>query len=243
VELRAYARTLLRRWWLPVGFAVLAAAVAYAVAAQAAPTYRATAQLSVLPSVVDFFTGEAVQRLLNNYSLQLRSRAFAGLVAEQLGAPGTSGSPGSSQADQVFGKIKAVAAPSDYRIAIEVDDPDPQRARDVANAAARAFVEKIRAENAGRERRDIEVQVLDLASTPGSPVSPRPLRTALGAGVLGVAVGVGAAFLLEYVEYHRPPTRPGGPPGSGSRRGSTIRRRRPATFSQRKREAPVTAYE
>jgi hypothetical protein len=104
-------------------------------------------------------------------------------------------------------------------------------------------VEKIRAENAGRERRDIEVQVLDLAATPGSPVSPRPLRTALGAAVLGVAVGVGAAFLLEYVEYHRPPPRPGGPPGSGSRRGSTIRRRRPATFSQRKREAPVTAYE
>jgi succinoglycan biosynthesis transport protein ExoP len=240
VELRAYARTLLRRWWLPVGFAVLAAAVAYAVAAQAAPTYRATAQLSVLPSVVDFFTGEAVQRLLNNYSLQLKSRAFAGLVAEQLGAPGGATSP---QADQVFGKIKAVASPSEYRIAIEVDDPDPQRARDVANAAARAFVEKIRAENAGRERRDIEVQVLDLASTPGSPVSPRPLRSALGAVVLGAAVGVGAAFLLEYVEYHRPPSRPGGAPGAGSRRGGSTRRRRPATFSQRKREAPVTAYE
>jgi uncharacterized protein involved in exopolysaccharide biosynthesis len=231
VELRAYARTLLRRWWLPVVFALLAGGVAYAVSAQARPTYRATAQLSVLPSIVDFFTGEAVQRLLNNYSLQLRSRTFADLVAAQLGTPG--------DGDRIMGSIKAVAAPAEYRIAIEVDDADPLRARDVANAAARAFVEKVRAENAGREKRDIEVQVLDLAQTPGAPVSPRPLRTAAGAGVLGAAVGVGLAFLLEYVDYHRPPprrrsTRPGVPPKA---------RRRRRAVSPREREPMVATYE
>jgi uncharacterized protein involved in exopolysaccharide biosynthesis len=226
----------LRRWWIPVGLGLIAGAVAYLFAVQSAPVYRATAQLSVLPSVVDYFTGEAVQRLLNNYSLQLRSRAFAGLVAEELSAPGsaggTSGTPsgtpsgtrlaGAVGVDQLHGRIKAVAAPSEYRIAVEVDDADPDRARDVANAAVRAFVAKINAENAGREKRDIEVQILDLASAPGSPVSPRPRRDALGAALLGGALGVGVVFLLEYLDDHRPPAGPG-----GTRPGP--RRRRPVT--------------
>jgi capsular polysaccharide biosynthesis protein len=209
VELQAYARILLKRWWLPLAFALIAGGVAYAASSRAAPTYRASAQLSVLPTVVDFFTGEAVQRLLSNYSLQLRSRPFAALVAEQMGPPTTGA--------DVLGKIKAVAAPAEYRIAIEVDDADPQRARDIANAALRAFVEKIRAENAGRERREIEVQVLDLAETPGAPFAPRPRRDAAGAALLGAAAGVGAAFLLEYIAYHRPPRRRAEP-------GSLIRR-------------------
>ena len=126
----------------------------------------------------------------------------------------------------MLGKIKAVAAPAEYRIAIEVDDADPRRARDIANAALRAFVEKIRAENAGRERRDIEVQVLDLAETPGAPFAPRPRRDAAGAALLGAAAGVGAAFLLEYVSSHRPPRRPAGP-GSPIRRPYGRRRAEP----------------
>jgi capsular polysaccharide biosynthesis protein len=223
VELRTYARILLRRWWLPVAFALVAAVVGYGVSAQAAPTFRATSQLSILPSIVDYFTGEAVQRLLNNYSLQLKSRAFAGLAAQRLPTPG--------RAEDVVGKIKAVAAPAEYRIAIEVDDADPSRARDLANAAATAFVEKIRAENAGREKRDIEVQILDLAEMPGAPISPRPRRNAAGAGILGAGLGIAAAFLLEYVDYHRPqrrsgaPGAPGAPGGTGSRRDPLRRRR------------------
>jgi receptor protein-tyrosine kinase len=222
VELRAYVRTLLRRWWIPVGFALIAGAVAYVFALQTAPVYRATAQLSVLPSIVDYFTGEAVQRLLNNYSLQLRSRAFAGLVAEELSASGARPAGAPLSADQLQGRIKAVAAPAEYRIAVEVDDADPERARDIANAAARAFVTKIRADNAGREKRDIEVQILDPATTPGSPVSPRPRRDALGAALLGGALGVGLVFLMEYLDFHRPPA---GPDRTGTGPGS--RRRRP----------------
>jgi uncharacterized protein involved in exopolysaccharide biosynthesis len=222
VELRAYARVLLRRWWVPVLCAVLAGGAAYVFSAQAEPTYRATAQLSVTPSIVDYFTGEAVQRLLNNYSLQLKSRAFAGLVAAQLGPP--------AKPEAVQGKIKAVASPSEYRIAIEVDDADPQQAQDVANAAARAFVAKMQADNAGREKRDVDVQVLDLAERPGAPVSPRPRRTAAGAALVGAALGVGLVFLLEYVDYHRPTRRQtsrlSGPSAGARRRLSQAHRRR-----------------
>jgi uncharacterized protein involved in exopolysaccharide biosynthesis len=236
MELRAYARVLLRRWWLPLLFAALASGGAYVASSRATPTYRATAQLSVTPSIVDYFTGEAVQRLLNNYSLQLKSRGFAALVAEQLGTAGAppAGPTGNGGAyspplaggsPALQGKIKAVASPSEYRIAIEVDDADPGRAQAIANAAAQAFVEKMQAENAGREKHDVEVQVLDLAERPGAPVSPSPKRTAAGAGLLGAALGVGAVFLLEYLDDHGPLRRPGARLAGRSRAGSAGRSR------------------
>ena len=118
-----------------------------------------------------------------------------------------------------------MAAPSEYRIAIEVDDADPERARDVANAAARAFVDKISAENAGREKRDIEVQILDLAPPPGAPVSPRPKRDALGAALLGAALGVVRRLPAGVPGLPPPASAPGGTrPGPRRRRPVTRRR-------------------
>lgn len=190
MEFRSYVRVLRRRWLVIAICAVLAAGTAYAYAAPAPRIYRATAHLSVTPSVVDFFTGEAVQRLLNNYALQLRSRAFASDVARWLPA----------SAGNVAGKIRAVAAPAEYRIGIEVDDTDPQVAQMIANAAADAFVARIRADIAGKERHDIAIDILDHAEVPGSPVSPRPKRDALGAGIAGAMIGAAAALLLEFLD-------------------------------------------
>jgi capsular polysaccharide biosynthesis protein len=189
MELRTYIRALLRRWPLILVFALLSAGVSYGYASRAPRLYRATAQLSVTPSIVDFFTGEAVQRLLNNYALRLRSRAFAAEFAPRVG-PGVG-------PDDVTGKVRAVAAPTEFRIGIEVDDVDPARAQQIANAAAFSFVERIRAETAGREKQDIFVHVLEQAELPGAPFSPRPRRDALGAALAGVLLGAVLAILLE----------------------------------------------
>jgi receptor protein-tyrosine kinase len=190
MEFRTYARMLLKRWPIVVAFAALAAGAAYASAVRAPRVYRATAQLSVTPSVVDFYTGEAVGRLLTNFALQLKSREFA----PQIGARMQPAEP----ADRVAGKVRAVAAPPEFRIALEVDDPDPERAQQLANAAATAFVDKIRAEVVGKERRDIQIEMLERADLPGAPVSPRPKRAALGAAILGGVLGAAIALLLEF---------------------------------------------
>jgi capsular polysaccharide biosynthesis protein len=190
VEFRAYAATLLRHWALILALAILAALAAYAYSARAPRVYRATAQLSVTPSVVDYFTGEAVRNLLNNYSARLRTRLFADQIA-------ASTQP-SLSADQVAGKVRAVAVPTEYRIAIEVDDADPGLAQNVANAAATAFVATIRAENEGKDKHDVAVSIMERADLPAAPVSPRPKRDALGAGILGALLGIGLAFLLEF---------------------------------------------
>lgn len=189
MELRHYARAFLRRWPVIALFAALAAGTAYSYSIQAPRLYRATAHLSVTPSIVDFFTGEAVQRLLNNYALRLRSKSFAAEIASSVG-PGT-------RAENVAGKIRAVAATHEYRISIEVDDADPVRAQSIANAAAFGFVEKIRAETAGREKQDVYLEVLEQAELPGAPFSPRPARDALGAAFVGALIAALLALLLE----------------------------------------------
>ena len=190
MEYRTYARILWRRWPLIAALALLAAAAAYGRGLQSPRLYRATAQLSVTPSVVEFFTGEAVQRLLNNYALRLKSRPFAEVLAARLQPPATAG--------EVIGKVRAVAAPPEYRIAIEVDDIDPARAQQIANAAAAAFVDQIRAEIAGKERHDISIDILERADLPEAPISPRPKRDSLGAAILGGLIGGALAFLLEF---------------------------------------------
>jgi uncharacterized protein involved in exopolysaccharide biosynthesis len=190
MELRHYLDALLRRWPLIALFAALAAGGAFAYSSQAPRIYRATAQLSVTPSIVDFFTGEAVQRLLNNYALRLRTHTFATEFAPRAGAT----------VDEVAGKVRAVAAPSEFRISIEVDDADPARAQRIANAAAYGFVEKLRGETAAREkqdRQDVYVEVLEPAGLPNAPFSPRPRRDALGGALIGALLAGALALVLE----------------------------------------------
>ena len=188
VEFSAYARIVLQRWRLIIALILLATVTAYVTNAQGPVAYRATASLSVTPSIVEYWTGQAVERLLNNYALQIRSRPFASIVAKAAGLP----------EDALTGRIRAVAAPAEFRLSLEVDDADPELASTIVNLAANAFVAKIRAEISGRERQDIRLEVLEPALRPDSPVSPRPGRAGLGGAIAGALLGAGLAVVLTF---------------------------------------------
>jgi len=195
MELRQYARILVRRLPIIMLLAAFGAGSAYAFAAGSPRLYRATAHLSVTPSTIDFFTGEAVQRLMNNYALRLRSNAFAAEFAPRVSL--------AARGDDVNGKVRAVAAPQEYRISVEVDDPDPARAQQIANAAAYGFVEKIRSESKSRsnqEKQDIYLEVFEPAGVPGAPFSPRPRRDALGGALIGAIIAGALVLLLEALD-------------------------------------------
>lgn len=188
MEFSAYARIVLQRWRLIVALILLATVTAYVTNAQGPVTYRATASLSVTPSIVEYWTGQAVERLLNNYALQIRSRPFASIVAKAAGLP----------EDALTGRIRAVAAPAEFRLSLEVDDADAEQAAIIVNLAANAFVTKIRTEISGKERQDIRLEVLEPALRPGSPVSPRPTRAGLGGAFAGALLGAGLAVILTF---------------------------------------------
>lgn len=191
MEYRAYLRVLLARWPVILLLCLAGAAGSLAYSARAPRIYRATAQLSVTPSIIEFWTGQAVERQLNNYAWRIRSQMFAEEVAGRVSG---------LAAGDMAGRIRAVAAPSEFRIAIEVDDTQAERARDIANTAARHFVEKVQAATAGKERQDISVEVGDFASTPAAPFTPRPPLNALAGALLGALLACLLAFLLEYLD-------------------------------------------
>ncbi len=236
MELGAYVRIVLDRWRTIAAIVVLAGAVAYGTSVQSPVTYRATASLSVTPSIVEYWTGQAVERLLNNYALQIRSRPFAAAVARDAGLP----------VGILDGRLRAVAAPTEFRVSIEFDDADAQEASRIANLAGAAFVAKIRAEIAGKDRQDIRLEVLEPATTPDAPISPRPGRAAAGGALAGAIIGAALAALATVWEgrLHTPSeaTRAWGAPTLGViPAASASTGREQAIADQRRREpgAPV----
>ena len=190
MEIAAYVRIVLDRSRTIAALILIAGAVAYGTSVQSPITYRATASLSVTPSIVEYWTGQAVERLLNNYALQIRSRPFAATVARDAGLP----------VGALDGRLRAVAAPTEFRVSIEIDDADAEESARLVNLAGAAFVTKIRSEIAGKERQDIRLEVLEPATKPDSPVSPRPGRAAAGGALAGAIIGAALAALATVWE-------------------------------------------
>ena len=80
-------------------------------------------------------------------------------------------------------------------IEIKVEDESPTKARDLANKAADVF--KSRA----KELMKIEtVEIVDTAILPDSPVKPKRARNIAISGFIGLMLGLGLIFLLEYMD-------------------------------------------
>lgn len=92
-------------------------------------------------------------------------------------------------------KVTVEALRNTELIQVDVTDPDPALATEIANEVARSFMSQV------IEIMQIEnVSVVDEAVMPNSPISPRvPLNVAV-AFVVGLMGAFGLVFLLEYVD-------------------------------------------
>jgi capsular polysaccharide biosynthesis protein len=79
-------------------------------------------------------------------------------------------------------------------------DSDPERAKEVVNAVSDVSANKIAEANASTS--NITVVVWEYAAKPPAPISPDPVRNGLLALGLGLMLGAGLAFLLEYLDDH-----------------------------------------
>jgi capsular polysaccharide biosynthesis protein len=79
-------------------------------------------------------------------------------------------------------------------------DSDPERAREIVNAVSDVSTDKIAETNASST--NITVIVWEHAAVPDAPISPDPVRNGLLALGLGLMLGVGLAFVLEYLDDH-----------------------------------------
>ena len=198
MEIQTYLKILRRRWWILVLLPLITAVSAFGVSkflmseyVQGYPVYRATVQLSVEPARPDWGLVGSVKQLLLNFVVRLDTKLMAQRIIDAAKLD--------MQADDLRSMWRISSDESNFTIRIEVDNPDPIVAQDIARIMAELFVQDRRDWNQNQDRRDqIDVQQVDevrwYLSKPNTRVNT------LAGGVFGLALGGGIVALLEWLE-------------------------------------------
>jgi capsular polysaccharide biosynthesis protein len=193
LELRDYLNVLLKRWWLILLVAVVAAAVGYAISSLQPKLYQASTRILVTPSRADNGLIEFAIKNIPSYQDRLQSRD---LISQALADNGLDDNP-----DEVKARMKVQPQPSQLRIDLTMDHPRPEQAAALLNAVVGTFVDRMNAEAASSTSQDKLILVQpELAGAPSQPYQPRPGLTAGAAAVLGLILGLVLAFVLEFLD-------------------------------------------
>lgn len=132
---------------------------------------------------------QADLQLINTYSVIIKSPVILDQVASELGL--------NTSTEELNNKITVATAQNSQVVNISVKDENPARAVNIANSTASIFEKEIK----GLMKVD-NVSVLSkavLKENP-SPVAPNPILNMVIAAVVGLMLGVGIAFLMEYLD-------------------------------------------
>ncbi|WP_084244358.1 YveK family protein [Planomicrobium okeanokoites] len=158
------------------------------------PVYQTSTEILVnqSPSETGQLTNQNIQtdlQLINTYSGIIKSPAILDQVVEEMNLDMTT--------DQLTSKITVSNADQSQIVNITVQDEDPAMAVEIANTTASVF------ENDIQELMNVDnVTILSpavLKENP-SPVAPNPMLNMAIAAVVGLMLGVGIAFLMEYLD-------------------------------------------
>ncbi len=186
-----YGTILIRRGWMMILLAVIAAAAAFLFSRQLEPVYRATQKVLIVPSRSDFGLTQAAIQILNNHVAYLDSSLRAAEVIDRLQLDMT---PGQLRSD-----VTIAADRNSLVIQIDVDHKDPGEAARIAAAWGQLLLEYRNELNQQARREDrIEARLQD------NPVPFRAspnvtINTVVGL-IAGAFVGAIIVFALEYLE-------------------------------------------
>jgi non-specific protein-tyrosine kinase len=219
VTLRAYLRVLGERWKLVTAFTVAATLLAILITATSAKVYQANTQIFVASSgsadpAFQYQAAAFTQTQVQTFASIVGSPDVLHRVQQDLNLP---------ISDQdLKAKISATAPTSQSIVDLHVTDSSPDRAADIANSAARAFVTVVEgyystiapAATGGSEaspstnsstssaaaQSSVHLFITDPATAPSSPVSPKPaLNISLGL-LLGLLVGAALAVARDVLD-------------------------------------------
>lgn len=131
-ELVTYLKVLWRYKWMIAACAIIAGAAAFGISRQLTPVYSSTAILRVPSSpggASDYIYLSSLTRLTNTLVEIANSDASLDAVAKQFGL-------------EKPPKVEAEVVPETELITISASDPDPTRARDIANAMVELLVKE-----------------------------------------------------------------------------------------------------
>ncbi len=194
MSLKELFQVILRKWWILLFCTIICAGVAYVLTNYyMVPMYQADTTLYVGKNadeqganINDLNIGASV---VLDYREIAQSRLVASTVINELGLADY------YSVDGLAASISVEQKSETRIIVISFRSPDPQMAMNITNKVAEVFQQKItdimRVEN---------VQVIDKAELPLSPVSPNRSTNLMIGILLGLMIGTGIVLLREYLD-------------------------------------------
>lgn len=192
MEFREYWNIAIKRGWIVILVAVVAAVAALGVSMLMPETYRATIQLSANPARADWGLNQATQDLLRNYVLNIKTHNMTQQAIDR------------AQLDMstydFLANLDVSADSSNMSITIQAESRDRDEAGLMAQTLADVFVEERRQWNSEQDKRDrIYVEkVDDIRDVPLA--SPKKTFNMAAGAVFGAIVGGIIVFMLEWLQ-------------------------------------------
>ena len=195
ISLQDLFKTLKKRMTLIILLTIIAVTVSGLISfLLLTPIYQSSTQILINQEKTDVtaFNSQDIQtnlQLINTYNVIIKSPAILSKVIEQLDLDTTPTALNS--------QITVNNEQDSQVVNISVQDPNPSVAVDIANTTANVFQNEI-----VKLMKVDNVSILTpaiLADNP-APVKPDPILNMAIAAVIGLMLGVGIAFLLEYLD-------------------------------------------
>jgi capsular exopolysaccharide synthesis family protein len=193
VDLRSGLRLLRDSWLLILAATVIAVATAGIVTSNQTPQYssRVTFFISAWADPEDpasAYQGSLLsEQKVKSYAELLRTRAVMDGVIDDLSLD--------LSADELSAKVATTVVPDTSLLEATVTDPSPETAQEIARSIGDQFTTIVPTlespSNTGRAA--VNVAVVNDAELATVPVSPRPVRNLMLAGIIGLLAGVGLA--------------------------------------------------
>ena len=192
MQLQDYARVLLKRGWIILLLAILAAGSAYVFSKLQTPMFRATVTLSTVPSrPSDYGQTLAIKNLLRLYVQQMQSPQLTQQVIDKLQLDVTP--------QKFVSQINFNADESTLTITIEARHPLPATAAKMAQTLAEVFVSYHNQENLQINQSDrVLTNIINFTSP--DIFSPKTSINTLAGAILGALLGVIVVFVLEWLD-------------------------------------------
>lgn len=195
IDLREYFYIIKKRAWIIALITVLAMLTSGIISFFVlSPVYEANTTLIVnteqSKETNNMITGDQLnvtQKLTLTYGEIIKSRAVLDSVIKKLDL---------NMEYNELEKTITVSPVKDTQImSVTVQDTNPKRARDIANAIPNVFTKEVK-----RITKANSVEVIDKAIVPENPIKPNKVMNILIAAVLGIMIGLFIVFILEYMD-------------------------------------------
>jgi len=185
VDVRNFLQLLRDRWKLIFLVTLIAAGGSAALTARTAPRYASSvtmyvsAETNTSDPAVAYDGALLSQQTVQSFANLLTGTRLAASVVSYLGLPMT--------APQLAAEISARPIPQTVLLTATVTDASPQRAQLIASAVGSRFVHlaSVLSRPLAGQPATVHVTVVARATTPGGPVSPKPVRN------VGIALAFG----------------------------------------------------